>query len=246
VFAEPSAPEATPAGERILLAVERLKWLGGPDGQDYLAVGLTDELVTTLSCYGDNLTVVRAPADGLGMAAGFESRPDCLAYQLLGSVRQEGDDIRICIRLVEAADGLVAWSETFAHRLSPASLLAILEQVARQVAATVLDPHGILYQSLKRKTAPLLGSYLAVFRYHEYQERFAPQTHLRAREALEQSVREDPGYADAWAALANVYLGEALFGVLPQAHLLVIDDASPDGTGELADALAAAPPSAAA
>ena len=32
---------------------------------------------------------------------------------------------------------------------------------------------------------------------------------------------------------------DELFGVLPKAHLLVIDDSSPDGTGELADELAA-------
>ena len=37
-------------------------------------------------------------------------------------------------------------------------------------------------------------------------------THLKAREALETAIREEPDYADAWAALANVYLGEALFG----------------------------------
>ncbi len=34
------------------------------------------------------------------------------------------------------------------------------------------------------------------------------------------------------------FIGD-LFGVLPDAHLLVIDDSSPDGTGELADELAA-------
>jgi dolichol-phosphate mannosyltransferase len=33
---------------------------------------------------------------------------------------------------------------------------------------------------------------------------------------------------------------QALFQVLPDAHLLVVDDASPDGTGQLAEALAAA------
>jgi dolichol-phosphate mannosyltransferase len=37
-------------------------------------------------------------------------------------------------------------------------------------------------------------------------------------------------------------LAEAIHGVLPQAHVLVVDDASPDGTGALADELAAADP----
>ena len=35
---------------------------------------------------------------------------------------------------------------------------------------------------------------------------------------------------------------EGVFAVLPQAHVVVVDDASPDGTGELADQLAAADP----
>jgi dolichol-phosphate mannosyltransferase len=37
-------------------------------------------------------------------------------------------------------------------------------------------------------------------------------------------------------------LAEAIHQVLPEAHLLVVDDASPDGTGEVADRLAAADP----
>lgn len=35
---------------------------------------------------------------------------------------------------------------------------------------------------------------------------------------------------------------DAVFQALPQAHLLVVDDASPDGTGELADTIARAEP----
>jgi hypothetical protein len=47
--------------------------------------------------------------------------------------------------------------------------------------------------------------------------------HLTARDAVEKVVREEPGYADAWAVLANVYLGEALFGfnqTLPRTRVM--------------------------
>lgn len=172
---------------------------------------MTDELVATLSGYGDNLVAVRAPAEA-GESALPESSHYGLVYHLRGSVRQHGDELRVCIKLVDAATGCVAWSETFANRLSTASLFDVQERVARKVASTVLDPHGILCRSLKRKPAARLGSYLAVFRYHEYEEHFSPKIHRRAREELEQTVREEPDYAEAWAVLANIYLGEALFG----------------------------------
>jgi len=97
-------------------------------------------------------------------------------------------------------------------RLSSVSLFDLQEQVARKVAATLLDPHGVLHHSFKRQPAALLGTYFAVFRYHEYQEHFSPETHRRAREALTRAVAEEPGYADAWAVLSGVYAGEELFG----------------------------------
>ncbi|MGY6216637.1 hypothetical protein ACW73L_15880 [Methylolobus aquaticus] len=206
------AVEDTPERGHILLAVERLEWRGSSDTEAYLAAGLSDELVATLSGYGDGLTVVRAPTHSLAMPSSRELGRHGLAYHLNGSLCAEGEDLRIALRLVGAADGEVAWSRKFRYPLSSPNLFDCLEEVSREVAATVLDPHGVLYQSVKRKRAPLPASHLAVFRYHEYQECFSPEAHLRARESLEQAVRQDPGYADAWAALAVVYLGEALFG----------------------------------
>lgn len=225
-FAEARAPgPAVGTGPaRILLTVERLVLLGGPPDQDYLAAGLTEELVASLSRFGDNLIVVRSPAapeDDLGLGA--EPQAQGIAYRLRGSVRRDSDQIRIGFTLVETASDSVVWSETFAHALSSASLFEIQEQVARKTAARVLDPHGVVYRSLKRQPAALLGTYLALFRYHEYEERFTPETHLRAREEQERAVREEPGYADASAVLANVYLGEALFGfnrTLPRPALI--------------------------
>ena len=193
----------------ILLAVERLTLIGGPPEQDYLAAGLTEELVTHLSGYGNRLVVVRAPAAGPGDPG---TPPPGIVYQLRGSLRRDADQLRVGFTLVEAGTGCVAWSETFDFRFSPQGLFEAQEQVARHVASRILDPHGALYRSLKRKPAALLGTCLAVFHYREYEERFSRETHLVARTALEEAVREEPGYAEAWAVLANVYLGEALFG----------------------------------
>jgi dolichol-phosphate mannosyltransferase len=57
----------------------------------------------------------------------------------------------------------------------------------------------------------------------------------------------DAAFADTWVVLPtydeaqNVGpISAAILDALPGAHLLVVDDASPDGTGELADALASA------
>ena len=225
-FAEARAPgpEVGTGAARILLTVERLVLIGGPPDQDYLAAGLTEELVTSLSRFGDNLIVVRSPAaPETDLGLGAVPQAEAIAYRLRGSLRRDADQIRIGFTLVETASDSVVWSETFAHALSSASLFEIQEQVARKTAARVLDPHGVVYRSLKRQPAALLGTYLALFRYHEYEERFTPETHLRAREELERAVREEPGYAEAWAVLANVHLGEALFGfnrTLPRPALI--------------------------
>jgi len=200
--------------DRILLAVEQLEWIGDASGLEYLSAGLAQELIVSLSGYGENFIVV-LPANATNnqpCVSSSSERPNLISYILRGTIRMSGDEMRISFTLLEGESGVVNWCETFSARLSSSGLFEIQEQVARKVASTVLDPHGIIYRSLKRKPAALLGTYLAVFRYHEYENCFTPDTHLRTREELESAIREDPDYADAWAALANVYLGEALFG----------------------------------
>jgi dolichol-phosphate mannosyltransferase len=60
---------------------------------------------------------------------------------------------------------------------------------------------------------------------------------------------EPSQYADAWVVLPTYNeaqnlpgISSAILAILPGAHLLVVDDRSPDGTGELADRLAADEP----
>ena len=224
-FATPPATHDanTLGGERIRVTVERLQRIGGSAAQDYLAAGLTDELVATLSGYGNNLTVVRATIDQIPDGLPESSQPR-LEYRLRGSVRSHADELRVCVELEDGTTRGVIWSETFTGHLSSESLFDMQERVARKLASTVLGPHGVLCRSLKRKPIALLGTYLAICRYHEYEERFSPAFHLSARNELEHAVRAEPDCADAWAVLADVYLGEALFGFNPTDPLPALMD----------------------
>ena len=44
-----------------------------------------------------------------------------------------------------------------------------------------------------------------MLRLHEYDRVNTAETHGAALQCLERTVKEDPGYSDAWAALAEIY-----------------------------------------
>jgi dolichol-phosphate mannosyltransferase len=59
----------------------------------------------------------------------------------------------------------------------------------------------------------------------------------------------DPHFSDVWVVLPTynqiqtlASISSAILGALPGSHLLIVDDASPDGTGSLGDSLAASDP----
>jgi adenylate cyclase len=210
VSAAGSGPVSGP--RPFLIAVEPLEWIGDEPDALNLAAGLTSELAAALSGFGDHLTAVRAPSASQSSAAIEPSAHFGPIYALRGTVRAHGNEIRITLQLVDQSCGTLAWSGSFGGRLASHCLFEVQEEMSQKIAAQVLDPHGALYHALKRKPAAQLGSYLALFRYHYYQEHFSAETHRRAKDALTQAVAREPEFAEAWALLAGVFAGEALFG----------------------------------
>lgn len=196
-----------------LLLVEQPRILDGNAELELLAVGLTEELIASLGSYADVFTAVHAPfADGVPQPGPGATRPE-RAFRLRATLRCHGDDdLRLGFQLLEDLTSRVHWTERFSLRRSAQAPFAVLEQITHRVAATLLDPHGILYQYDQRHAAALPETCRALCRYHQYQERFTREAHGRARDALEAALRREPDHAETWAALANVHLGEALFG----------------------------------
>ena len=84
--------------------------------EEYFADGMTEELIDRLS----KIPGLRVPSPtasfyfkGKHATVGDIARSLGVAYVLDGSVRQSDATLRVAARLVRAADGYVAWSETY-------------------------------------------------------------------------------------------------------------------------------------
>jgi len=141
-------------------------------------------------------------------------------YILMGTVRNTDDRVRISARLVHAASGAQLWTEAYDEDLSVATMVQIQEKIARQVVETIAVPYGPIYEQelarAKRKPAEYLDTYDCVLKYYFYRRALDPELHSDAVACFRRAVQLEPGFADAWAGLALLYVDEHAFGYTPQ------------------------------
>ena len=175
--------------------------------QGHLSDGLTEELLNVLASirglsvaarsssflFRDPGVDVRQVGKQLGVAAVVE-----------GSVRLDGDRLRVTAQLIDARDGFHLWSQQYDRRL--VDVFAIQEEIAREVASALSAElvRGIPDKLVARATAIPEAYQLYLRGRHEWNRR-SREGILRATDAFERAVVLDPRYAAAWAGLADAY-----------------------------------------
>ena len=168
----------------------------------YFSDGVTEEILHRLSS-------IRA-IHVLGRNSSFAFRNSNLAlseiskllaveYLLEGSVRRDGDLVRVTARLTDQS-GAQIWSETFDRKLE--AIFAIQSEIAgavsKRIAHEIVSTGG---SSIGRTTASMeaFDEYL-LGRKHAHDR--IPGWHAKAREAFRRALELDPDYAPAHAGLA--------------------------------------------
>lgn len=186
------------------IAVLPLANTSGDPAQAFFADGLTEELIVGLSRI-DGLKVV-----GRSSSARFRDSTESsasiggqlgVAHLLEGSVRRQGNQVRIGVNLLAADDGRSLWSQVFERELT--DIFEVQDQVARAVATALRVQLGDADWLLDEW--PSNGDVEAYLLYLE-----ARSLHRSSRvedldpsiKLLRQAVARDPGYAAAWALLA--------------------------------------------
>lgn len=190
-----------------LIAVLPFDDLNGDPAQAYLSRGLTEEVITQLG---------RVAPAGFGVIAGpsvwryrgSQLAPQRIAselgagYILTGAVEHDASHVRVSARLIRARDGLQLWSDTFDGPSDAALPLQadVAVSVARAMRSRLAPvPTPARHQQIEGEAADL---YL---RGRFYWNQRTEVSLKQAIEYFQQSIARSPGYAPAYAALADCY-----------------------------------------
>lgn len=192
-----------PRGD-VSIAVLPFADLSPQRDQEYFSDGLAEELLDSL-----------AKIPGLKVAARtssfqYKSKSEDVrvvgqklnvASVLEGSVRKQGQRVRVSVQLIQTSDGFHLWSQTYDRDLT--DIFSVQEDIARSVANSLSVP--LLAGKVPSARPTSFDAYSAYLQGRYYQARFDVESMKKALDFYEQSVKLDPEYAPGWAGLSLVH-----------------------------------------
>jgi len=206
-------------GQRVGLDTHRIAILPfsnlSPDpGDKYLADGMTEELISTVSRIRDLSVISRTsamrykdtslPMEQIGRELG-------VGAILEGSVRKAGDKVRITAQLIRVDADRYIWSQSYDRDLS--DILGLQGEIAQHVA------EGLKIQilsgdrkRLEKKATTNPQAYTAYLKGRSHWSERSEQGTRKAIRCFEDAASIDPGYAPAYSGLADCYAILADYG----------------------------------
>ena len=199
-------PGALHAG-KIMLVVLPFENLSGDPGQEYLNDGMTEELSERLG----NLNPERLGVIGRTSAMTYKHSPRTISqigkdlsvgYVLEGSVRRQGNKLRVTAQLVEVSDQAHVWAQDYDQ--DARDLLQVEDSIAfdiaRQVGVQIAVNRNTKTSSAHIPSPEAHEAYLLA-RY--YWNRRGPAGWQKAENYFRAAIEKDPLYASAYAGLAE-------------------------------------------
>jgi TolB-like protein len=201
---------ALPSGPSV--AVLPLVNLTGDLRQEFFADGLAEEITNELARYQD-LRVIAFQSTlrykNVKLDAREVGRDLNIRFFLEGSIRKEARLIKITVRLVDTLNDVQVWGDQYQRQLKPDRLIALQEEIARQVAGKIGGEYGIIPRNLskesRKKPPESLDTYEAFLRFYHHISDMTPETFAEALRVLEQAVTREPECGLAWSLLAFLY-----------------------------------------
>ena len=192
----------------------------GDEGSQLLASGLTGELIATLMRFDALQVFAGAPPDQ-GSAELPPAAAGARAYVVTGRVAREPGRLRVTARLTDRASNQVLWSQSYDRALTTDDIIDLEAELAAGIVGRLAQPYGVIAEAatkgLSQGRPETLTAYDCVQRALAYRRTFAKELYPPVRSCLEDAVRHDPGYADAWAMLAFAHLDATRYGLVEPA-----------------------------
>ena len=195
-----STPPPPIAAAQPTLVVLPLHPVGSAANETVLAEGLSEELITRLSRI-DGLRLISSTSATLAQSGKFDlpqlASKLKVTHALEGSLREDGDQLRIDLRLIQVPGGNTLWAQTYDRPI--ANIFALESDIAQAVAGALTLRLGLAVIASPGDTDPeLFREYLEARRMQRLQDRENSIALLRA------IIAKAPDYARAHASLARI------------------------------------------
>jgi adenylate cyclase len=198
--------------DRPSIAVLPFANLGGDPRQEYFSDGISGDIITELSRFSELMVIARNSTfqyKGKAVDVREVGRELGVRYVLEGSIRRNGDRIRINAQLIDATTGANRWADRYDRDLR--DVFAVQDEVTRTIVALL-----VAHVNNAEAERTLLKPPAAWEAYDYYMRaadafgldgrRYLPASLHEARRLLEQSLSIDSGYARAYALLSWTYV----------------------------------------
>jgi TolB-like protein/DNA-binding winged helix-turn-helix (wHTH) protein len=195
------------------IAVLPFEDLSPAHDQQWFAAGMTEEILNSLARTPDLRVAARTSTEAIGNAdVRSIGRKLNVAYVMEGSVRREGDSVRVTAQLVRSRDGFHLWSQNYDRSVS--DIIGIQEQIAVAIARSlksVMSPEKLQAMvSIGTRSVDAYEEYLRglAFERRELETGDARDTE-NAYAAFERARQLDPQFAAAHWQAASRYFSRA-------------------------------------
>ena len=204
-FGAPGSEAVAAVSEKSVAVLPFLNESGDPR-DEYFSDGLSEELIAALAQIAE-LKVI-----GRSSSFRFKERKEesktigeklGVATLLEGTVRKQGDRVRIVAELVNAADGIELWTRTFDRELK--DIFAVQAEIAAAVAeslkVTLLGSDEQSTNSATKSTE----AHNAYLQGHFHFQRRNLEDFRKAVSYFDEAIRLDPDYALAYAERSEAW-----------------------------------------
>ncbi len=186
---------------------------------EYFSDGITEELINALANIKGLRVASRTGVYALkGKEFGVRQIGDELKVNTLleGSVRREGNALRVTAQLINVSDGYHLWSQSYDRELK--GVFALEDEIARSIAQALRREliHG---EAVKPSTSNLEAHDLYLKGRYFWNKR-NPEALRQAASYFQQAIDKDPNYALAYVGLADANAVRTDYEAVPTSEVM--------------------------
>jgi adenylate cyclase len=200
----PAAPSAVHAADQKSIAVLPFVDMSQAKDQEYFCDGISEEILDTLAKV-DGLRVVARTSSfsfkGKNADVGEVANKLNVENVLEGSLRREGNRIRITAQLINARDGFHLWSETYERELK--DVFAVQDEITRAIVDALKVKLAVAPPARARQNTEAYDLYLQGL----YLSNKSDEENLRKSLIFfQRALDKDPNFARAWTGIAKAWI----------------------------------------